>query len=342
MADLHRVRSRVGERERAVAGRDVPCDELDVVLGPQLANDVENTVRVPVCRVHDEHVDLSVDERGCALHRVGPDSDRRPHTQPTLLVLRRVRVLDPLRDVLDRDEPREAPFVIDDRQLLDLVAVEDRLGLLERRADGGSDEVPARHQRGDGLRGVGLEAEVAVREDADEDALVVDDRHAGDPVALHELEGVGDEIARPKRHGLDDHPRLGALHLVDLRDLIGDREVAVHDPETALARQCDREARLGHGVHRGRDDRDVQRDRRCQPCNRRDVVREDVRLGRKEEDVVEREPLLAELPLERDEALDLLLAKLGLHGATLAASADAIRRRRCRPGPGARAPELPQ
>ena len=40
------------------------------------------------------------------------------------------------------------------------------------------------------------------------------------------------------------------------------------------------------------------------------------------ENVVEGEPFLAELPLERDEALDLLLAKLGLHGATLAASAD--------------------
>ena len=69
-------------------------------------------------------------------------------------------------------------------------------------------------------------------------------------------------------------------------------------------------------------ERDVQRDRRRQPRDRRDVVREDVRLGREEEDVVEREPFLAELPLERDEALDLLLAKLGLHGATLAASAD--------------------
>ena len=199
--DLDRVRAGVGKRERAVAGRDVPRDELDVVLGPQLANDVENAVRVPVRRVHDEHVDLSVDERGSALHRVRPDADRRPHTQPTLLVLRRVRVLDPLRDVLDRDEPREAPLVIDDRQLLDLVAMEDRLGLLERRADRRGDEVPARHQRRDGLRGVGLEAEVAVREDADEDAVVVDDRHAGDPVALHELEGVGDEVARAKVTG---------------------------------------------------------------------------------------------------------------------------------------------
>ena len=86
--------------------------------------------------------------------------------------------------------------MIDDRELLDLVAMEDRLGLLERRADRGSDEVAARHQRRDGLRGVCLEAEVAVREDADEDALVVDDRDAGDPVALHELERLGDVVAR--------------------------------------------------------------------------------------------------------------------------------------------------
>ena len=149
-----------------------------------------------VRRVDDEHVDLGVDERGRALERVGPDADRRADPEPTLVVLRRVRVLDLLRDVLDGDEALEAPVVVDDRQLLDLVAVEDRLGLLERRADRRGDEVAARHQRGDRLRGVGLEAEVAVREDADEDAVVVGDRHAGDPVALHQLERVGDEVAR--------------------------------------------------------------------------------------------------------------------------------------------------
>ena len=322
LTDLHRVRARIRERERAVAGRDVPRDQLDVVRRLQLADDVENAVRVAVSRVHDEHVHLRVDERGCALQRVRADADRRAHSKAALRVLRRIRVLDPLRDVLDRDEPREASFVIDDRQLLDLVAVEDRLGLLERRADRSGDEVPARHQRGDGLRGVGLEAEVAVREDADEDAVVVDDRNAGDPVALHELQRVGDEVARPQRHGLDDHARLRALHLVHLGDLIGDREVAVDDPETALARERDREARLGDGVHRRRDQRDVQRDGRCEPRDRRDVVREDVRLGRKQQHVVEREPFLAELPLERDEALDLLLAKLGLHQTTLAAPGD--------------------
>ena len=86
-----------------------PAIELDVVRRLQLADDVEDAVRVAVRRVDDEDVHLGVDERGRALERVGPDADRRAHSQPALLVLRRVRVLDPLRDVLDGDEALEPP-----------------------------------------------------------------------------------------------------------------------------------------------------------------------------------------------------------------------------------------
>ena len=82
-----------------------------------------------------------------------------------------VRVLDALRDVLDRDQPAQDAVRVDDRQLLDLVAVEDLLGLLERRPDRRRDEVPRGHQLGDAARRVLLEAEVAVREDADEAAV---------------------------------------------------------------------------------------------------------------------------------------------------------------------------
>ena len=98
-------------------------------------------MRVAVRGVDDEDVDLRVDERGSALERVRPDAHRRADPQPALVVLRRVRVLDPLRDVLDRDEPLEPPVAVDDGELLDLVAMEDRLRLLERRADGRRDQV---------------------------------------------------------------------------------------------------------------------------------------------------------------------------------------------------------
>ena len=80
--------------------------------------------------VDDEHVDAGRDERLRALDRLGADADRRADAQPAAVVLRRLRVLDLLLDVLDGDEPAQPAVGVDDRELLDLVAVEDLLRLL--------------------------------------------------------------------------------------------------------------------------------------------------------------------------------------------------------------------
>ena len=83
------------------------------------------------------------------------------------------------------------------------------------------------------------------------------------------------------------------------------------DADAALARERDREAGLGHRVHRRRDDRDRELDRGREAGARRDVVRQDVRLGRNEEDVVEGEPFATELPVELQQPLDVVGAQLG-------------------------------
>ena len=82
--------------------------------------------RVAVRRVDDEHVDLRVDERSGALERVRADADGGADPQPAVLVLGRERELDPLLDVLDGDQALEPPVGVDDRQLLDLVPVQER------------------------------------------------------------------------------------------------------------------------------------------------------------------------------------------------------------------------
>jgi hypothetical protein len=188
--------------------------------------------------------------------------------------------------------------------------VEDLLRLGEGRADGRSNEVAGRHECRDGLVDIVLEAEVAVREDADEHPSVVRDRDAGDLVTRHQLEGRPHRRVGRQRHRLDDHPRLRPLHLVDLGDLRLDREVAMENADPALARERDRQPRLGHGVHRGRHDRDRKLDRARQPRPGGDVVRQDVRLGRDEEHVVEGEPLAAELAIELQQPLDVVGAQL--------------------------------
>ena len=249
--------------------------------------------------VDHEHVDLGVHERPGPLECVRADTDGGADAQPPLLVLGRERELDPLADVLDGDQALEPPVAVDHRQLLDLVPVQDRVRLVEGRPDRRRHQVARGHQRRDRLPRVRLEAQVAVGQDPDEHARVVRDRHARDPVALHQLERVGDQVVRPQRHGLDDHARLGALDLVHLDDLVGDRQVAVEDPDPALARDGDREPRLGDGVHRRGHDRDLERDRPGQARRRAHVVRQHGRLGGHEQDVVEGEAFTAELLVER-------------------------------------------
>src|SRR3974390_1180423 len=82
-----------------------------------------------------------------ALARVRRDADRGAGSPAAALVLRRVRILDPLLDVLDGDEPAETAVGVDDGQLLDLVPVEDLLRLGERRAHRCGDKTARRHQR---------------------------------------------------------------------------------------------------------------------------------------------------------------------------------------------------
>ena len=85
--------------------------------------------------VDDDDVDLGVDQRAGALERIRADADRGADTKAALLVLGRERELDPLLDVLDRDQALEVTVRVDDRELLDLVAVQDLVRLVERRAD---------------------------------------------------------------------------------------------------------------------------------------------------------------------------------------------------------------
>ena len=79
----------------------------------------------------------------------------------------------------------------------------------------------------------------------------------------------------------------------------------MEDADAAFTRQRDRKPRLGHRVHRGGHDRDLDRDLTRQPGGGRDVIRKHAGLGRNEQHVVERQPFLPEFPVELHQALDL-------------------------------------
>ncbi len=177
----------------------------------------------------------------------------RADAQAALFVFAGVGVFQFLLDVLDGDEAFELVVVVDDEELFDTMLVEDLLGLLERSADGDGDEVGLGHHVVDGDVGAGDEAEVAVGEDADELAFA-GDGDAGDFEAAHELEGVGDGLLGRDGDGVDDHAGFRALDAVDLEGLLLHGEVAMDDAQAALLGHGDGQARLGDGIHRGRDE----------------------------------------------------------------------------------------
>ena len=96
---------------------------------------LQDADRVAVRGVDDQEIDVLLDQRRGPLFGVGADPDRRADPQPALGVLGRVRELDLLLDVLDRDQPGQIAVLVDDRQLFDPVPVQDLAGLFERGAD---------------------------------------------------------------------------------------------------------------------------------------------------------------------------------------------------------------
>jgi len=90
---------------------------------------------VAVRGVDDEHVSARRNQRLRALKCVDSHPDCHADAQPAVGVLRRLRKLDTLLNVLDRDQSLDPPVRVDDRQLLDAVLVQPLLRLGERRSD---------------------------------------------------------------------------------------------------------------------------------------------------------------------------------------------------------------
>ncbi len=118
-----------------------------------------------------------------------------------------------------------------------------------------------------------------------------DDVDPGGHERAHALVGV----ARHADRGA--HAHAGGLALLDLIGLRVDGEVAMQHAHPTEPAERDGHARFRDGVHRGREDRDVERELAREEAAGRDLAGADVAAGRDEEDVVEGEPFGSELLL---------------------------------------------
>ena len=214
---------------------------------------------VPVRGIHHQHVHFSRHQLLGALQEVGARAHGRAHAQSPLLILRRVRIFQLLLNVLDRDQALEGVLVVHHQQFLHAVMVQNLLGLFERGAHRNRDQILLGHHVGDRQIVAGFESQIAIGQDSDQPP-VLGHRHAGDAIALHQRQRVGNLELRLDGDGVDDHAAFTALHAVHFFGLPLDGHVAMDDSDAALLRQRDREVRLGDRIHGRADDGDVHRD----------------------------------------------------------------------------------
>ena len=266
---------------------DVPADDLDVQVGLELRDHVQHGLRVAVRRVHHQEVGPGLGQcLGPALG-VLAHADRGPDDQPSRAVLGRVRELLALGEVLDRDQPAQPAAVVDQRQLLHLVLLEQRERRVPGDPDRRGDQRHRGHDRGHPAAVVGDEPDVPVGHDADQHAVRAGHRDAGDAVPGAQLVDFGHRGVRAAGHRVGDHAGLGPLDRVHLLRLLVHREVAVQHADPADAGHRDGHPGLGHRVHGRRDQRHVQRDPAGQPGGGVRLAGHHHRMRRQQQDVVE-------------------------------------------------------
>ena len=239
-ADFDAVDAALGKIGRAVCGRDVPGDQLEIAEPrAKRLERLGHHDRMTVRDVDDEHVDARLDQLGRALEIVPFRADCRADAKASLRVARRQRQPLLLDDVLGGDEAGQHATVVDERQLLDLAFDHHLLGLFERDRPGVHDElVERRHAVAHALL-PGDEPHVARRQQPFQFARTVDDDQRADAGLLHHAAGVRQAVGRLDGVGIGDDAVLRALDDLDLAHLRRDvaaAEAAVDDAEARLLR----------------------------------------------------------------------------------------------------------
>ena len=227
--------------------------------------------------VDDEAVDAGRHQQLGALEPLVADGGGCGDAQAPVDVLRRIGMGGRLLDVFHRDQPDAALRIVDNHQFLDAVQMQKPAGLFVIHPLADRHHL-AGHEVGHRLARIVGEAHVAIGENAEELRRLsvrpaLDHGNAGDRSATHEGERVGERCVRKDGDRIDHHAAFEALDLAHLFRLIRGLEVTVDDADPARFRHGDRQSRLGDGVHRGRDDRQIE-------ANRPSELRSDIRCAR--------------------------------------------------------------
>ena len=193
-----------------------------------------------------------------------------------------------LVDILDRDQAGADTVLVHHQQLLDPVLVQQALGFGPVDRFGHGDQIFAGHQLAHRLlRNVG-EAHIPVGDDPGQPPVAaLDHRNAGYPMTVHQVQHVGKGSVRRDRDRVHHHARFVFLDLADFACLVRRLHILVQDADAAGLGHGNGELVFRDRIHGGRDERNAQADRPCEPGAGLGLCRQDGRPAGLQQDVVE-------------------------------------------------------
>ncbi|MNG93633.1 hypothetical protein D3C79_526060 [compost metagenome] len=244
--------------------------------------------------VDDDHVNASGNQGGNALAGVLAGADGSADAQTTLVVLAGQRVGLGFFDVLDGHHALEAELVVDDQDFFQTVLVQQLADfvLVGAFAHGDQTLFGRHHVAHLGFQ-TGLEAHVTGGDDTDQVA-VFQHWNTGDVVQAGQVEQVTHSGVGVDGDRILDHASLELLDLAHFMRLLLDGHVLVDDADAAFLGHGNGQARFGHGIHGGGNQRNVQLDATGQTGLETDFIGQYLGIARYKEDIVEGQGFLAD------------------------------------------------
>ena len=309
--DLDRVCASVDHGLSAFAGCDVAADDLHAVerlVGLETTDHIKRQTGFTVGGVHDEHVDTGFHQRGGTLPGVAEEADAGSHTQTALVVLRGIRILLGLHEVLDGDQTGQMALVVHERQLLDLVLGEQMMRVFLGNVGRTGDQVILGHHVLDFETVIilgGNEPHITVGDDADELVVLVHNRQAGNVELAAQLVKISERDFRVHGQRVGDHAGFAALDDIDLSGLVVNGQVTVKHADATVTRHGDGHIGFGDSIHGRGNRRGLHGDLTSEMGGGIDFGRNHIRRVRKQEHIVIREAELGEDRRDRSICLRL-------------------------------------
>ncbi len=249
---------------------------------------------MPMGRIQHQRIHLRIHQSGRAIQHIGGDANGGGAQQPAFFVPGGQGIFNRFFNIFNGNESFEIAVFIHNRQLFDPVTAQNLLGLLHGGAHRGRNQVLLGHHIADHLGKIGEETHVAVGEDTHQLAIAADG-HAGDLVFPHQFVCIRYRVFGGQEKGVHDNAVFRPFYPVDLVGLGFDGHVLMDDADAALSRNGNGHPGFRYRIHGRRHQRCIEGDILCQAGIHGNVLRQHVRFGRDQQNIVKSQSFFQKL-----------------------------------------------